>query len=554
MGFDKRAFLQQFGEDEEEAAPARIVPNALRPPAAEPAPKPAYDYTKGVPDGQFPSTGSGRAAVDYAAKQREEEKNRATPWQAAGVGAVSGATFDYDDEMAGLIEKVQGGSYKGGRDARRDRKAKMASDQPGSYGLGGVVGGAATAIIPGLNVVKGATALKAAATGAKLGVLEGTGSSTAELASDDPEERDYTGAAKDAVVGGIKGAAAGGLTQRVVTHIRGVPVLEEAEDAAARAAGAGGAPPRSGGAASRVENADLAGLKEGAQYSTKVKVFGRKGSEAEVTRILNAAPETKASIVALKGQPPIETVDNAVSMVDKRKALATSKLEAIYDKARSAGGHTEYGAIDGALADVEKSFATVARKPQAKAVAAIREELTERWGGRSVTVDELRAEYRDWQDMANKAAKVVGPKSGRDEMAEDVANALREQLQQTVARVADANPALGISRQALQDANRDVSRWIDVSKLVEEKALRLRANAPPMGDMITGVKNALSAPGKVAGALAGKLSEKADRAVFVKLEKAANAGNQQAIEALRKLYGKWQQGTTARAGEVSEDY
>jgi hypothetical protein len=98
-------------------------------------------------------------------------------------------------------------SYVNRRDAENKRTEKLKEENPKSY-YGGMIGGAvSTAMLPGLNAAKGASAgariLSAAKTGAAMGALANPGETEGELS--DLQLGDRT---KNAVVGGLMG---GGL-------------------------------------------------------------------------------------------------------------------------------------------------------------------------------------------------------------------------------------------------------------------------------------------------------------------------------------------------------
>ena len=421
--------------------------------------------------------------------------------EAFARGAKQGVTFGFGDELAGALDYVlsggKEGSYTKGRDEARaaDKAAKEAHG--GYFTAGEVGGGLATAIVPGGGLVKGAGFAANAARGAGAGILSGIGNSDAT---------DVAEVAKDAALSGLAGGAVGG----VVGGLAGKVV---------------------GGAVERTENAELAGLKEGVQYSTKLKTFGKATPEAPEGQF------TGAIKAALKSEPAIKeatrsNAGKALSMVDRKVDGLTDTLEHIYEKA-SAGGPVPIKNVTKALVDASNEFGTTADKPIAAQMFATARDLFDKYPN-GVPVSALRKEYRGWQDVANASSKLFSSKSPREEAAEAVANSLRETLQAHVADVAERMPDLGISRKALEATNKEVSTWLRVQRALAEKASRQNVDAAPFGDTVNALGNVIKHPIRSAFAAAGKAGEPLDRQV-AKLVIAARKGDKGAEAQLRAL-------------------
>lgn len=434
-------------------------------------------------------------------------------------GLKQGATFGFGDELTGALEHVlTGKDYKQARDEARASDKAAKSAHPWLYGAGEVGGGLATAVVPGGGIVRGAGLAANIARGAGAGIAAGIGNSEAE---------DVGGIAKDAAIGGLAGGAVGGIAGHVSDKLLG-------------------------GAVKRAENADLAGLKEGLQYSTALKTFGKSTP---------SAPEgqwTAGIKAALKDEPGIKRAiakepSRALQMVDQKLGHLTDRLEAIYEKASEASGKgVPLGTVTGradegqaaatGLAKLEAQWGrTVATEPQAELVRNVIAKLETRSAGGTldsspghISLGDLRAEYRAWQDIANRANKVFSSKSPREEVAEDIANSLRETLQQHVAEVAEKNPGLGIGKKLLQDTNKEVSSWIRVQNALTQKATRENLNIAPMGDVIKGV-NALRHPVKAIGGAVASTAGKPVDAALAKLTIAAQNGDRTSAMVLRAL-------------------
>lgn len=168
-------------------------------------------------------------AQDFSSMSDEELERLANPPSAleSGVhGAMQGASAGFIDELSGLGEaagrlvgvKGVGGkfsdvdvdlstfgdtnfkkNYKEGRDKKRAMHAALKKANHDSYVGGELVGGATSALVPGLNAAK--TLRGAAATGAALGGVAGLGNSEAE---------DLQGLSIDTLTGMGIGAGFGG--------------------------------------------------------------------------------------------------------------------------------------------------------------------------------------------------------------------------------------------------------------------------------------------------------------------------------------------------------
>jgi hypothetical protein len=160
----------------------------------------------------------------------EAVKGTDTPYSATGaaaLGAAKGATFGFDDEIAGLakglIDKGVGSKkdfwdiYKDVRDSVRAEHAKAEEQHPVASFAGELAGGVIPmALAPegliGAGAAEGAgflgKAKAMATTGAKVGALAGLGGSNADLT-----QGDVMGAAKDTATGAASGAVLGAASQ-----------------------------------------------------------------------------------------------------------------------------------------------------------------------------------------------------------------------------------------------------------------------------------------------------------------------------------------------------
>lgn len=170
--------------------------------------------------------------LDKYEKPIESEVEAATPkyseLESAGLGAVQGGSLNTADEIEGglkaiyddmkslitgesvnkampkydeegrlLNSKELKGTYEDHRDAARARYDQAEKDNPKSYTAGEVTGGIASSFIPGLNVAKGANAVKKSAA---LAGVAGYGKSKEEELGGQLKD-----AAWDATIGGLLG-------------------------------------------------------------------------------------------------------------------------------------------------------------------------------------------------------------------------------------------------------------------------------------------------------------------------------------------------------------
>lgn len=130
-------------------------------------------------------------------------------------GAFQGATLGFGDELTGAVRSLFGpNTYQQERDAAREANASASESHPWLYGGGELAGGIGTVFIPGLNVAKGASLVKAGLTAAKAGAISGLGGSEADLTTSD-----FAGSIRDtvkgAITGGVTGAALHGIGQKL---------------------------------------------------------------------------------------------------------------------------------------------------------------------------------------------------------------------------------------------------------------------------------------------------------------------------------------------------
>jgi len=269
---------------------------------------------------------------------------------ALGRGALQGASFGFADEIAGLIGKLQGKDYATERDAVREANAAAQRAHPLAYGGGEIGAGLATAVVPGLGVAKGASALKVGLQGAGLGALSAAGSS---------EATDASGIARDvgegAAVGGVGGAALHVLGGKLAGTIERSPELAD-EQALRALAGS-----ESSAGSARWSKARA--LVKDPQIRSELTQAGELGGK-------------QTSLRALAGK----STDEVRAFVAAQKERIGSTLDAIYDATDGkSGGMRVSNIVDSLDARIAKLSATPGNQPFVKALEDTRADVLRSW-------------------------------------------------------------------------------------------------------------------------------------------------------------------------------
>lgn len=128
-------------------------------------------------------------------------------------GAKQGVTFGFGDEITGALESAfTAKTYKQARDEARANDKRAREAHPIGFGVGEILGGAATALVPGAELgMLGRGVAGAAARGAGAGILQGAGDSEASSVGGVVQD-----AAKSGLVGAGVGAILGGAASKYV--------------------------------------------------------------------------------------------------------------------------------------------------------------------------------------------------------------------------------------------------------------------------------------------------------------------------------------------------
>ncbi len=414
----------------------------------------------GPATGNVPPPPPGMQVLDAADFEVMPEEG-AAPARPGGLesvlrGVKQGVTMGFGDEIAGALESAfSDKTYKQARDEARASDKAAQEAHPWLYGGGNLAGGAATMLIPGLNVAKGATLAASAGRAALAGGIAGLGGSDAE---------DLGGIVKDTAVGAALGGAAGAAGHGIGKWLAAAP--------------------------GRAAEAEMAGLTTGVQNSTKVKVFGPRGAnEAGIKAVLNKAPEIKKAINADTGK--------ALAMVDDKLDDLGQRLGEIYTKVQKAtpGSGVPLSKVEEALTGVAREYDSVATSGQRDAVEALLGKFAKRYGGEApggqvVPIKELHREVSQFAKQGFEGGPMFSVPVGK-ELKRNVSGVLRDLLQDHVDEIASSAQLEGVSRKILESTNAEYSAWRGVQTLLDQKVTRKAADSPTMRQMLGEVAKAV---------------------------------------------------------------
>lgn len=440
-------------------------------------------------------------------------------------GAKQGATLGFGDEISGALESAfSDKSYTQARDEARANDKAAQGAHPWLYGAGGIAGGAASAFVPGLNVAKAGTAIAgargilagagtAAKIGAGFGAVSGLGSSDADLT-----QGEFGRAALHTGIGAVLGGATGGVLQgasnvvgreaghraanyaskellaaqgeseaafKQASKKLGTLVAEEGKPVAGESAGRAAAK-------SHVNEKALAVLQgPGAQNSTKGRVMGSDAGLAKVEKTLAGDRELRASIMDAS-----ESAKPALAVVEKRLVKHTARADKAIDVAQDMTPGVRITDVMAPLGRMEQELAsTSATLPLAKQVTKeieafrdLHQETNVVDNVARIPLQQLRKEYRKWQDVAYETANALGVKSERGKIAEQMSQIMRTALHDEIERVAERNPSGGKLLQILRIENEKISGYKGVQRLLEEHQRRINSGSKTMTAQLTGIK------------------------------------------------------------------
>lgn len=241
-------------------------------------------------------------------------------------GAAQGATLGFADEIAGGAEALfTKKPYEQARDESRANFKRAKDANPGTYTTGEIGGGVATALVPGLNAVKGARGM--IGLGAAMGGVAGVGGSEADNAQD--MALDF---GKGAGLGAAGGAAGYGLSKAVpwAAKTAGEKLKWLAEKSAVNATGATGKQAGKFAPGAGRELLDRGIVRFG---DTSEKIAERAGDAVD-----DAGAAIKSALAGLDEKGATASADNVVAALNQKieslrgdpsKAGVVKKLESM---------------------------------------------------------------------------------------------------------------------------------------------------------------------------------------------------------------------------------
>jgi len=229
----------------------------------------------------------------------------------------------------------------------------------------------------------------------------------------------------------------------------------------------------------RAEEFSLSGLKQGVQKSTKERVFRDRAAESRVRTALKENPD----IASLARNEP----EQALQLIEQTKlAPLQARQNKIVEMAHRVTKGVPIKKVDAALAKVEKSFRTAKEKPLRNAVQDFRQDFIETRippgklkGKPEIPLNELNDEIAAVQKVGFGGRADLPPGSVK-EVDRRVGFAMRDALIDEVERVSKAKPFLGISGAELDATKKNMSVWLGISDLLEEKTKRIIQQAPTL--------------------------------------------------------------------------
>lgn len=322
------------------------------------------------------------------------------------------------------------------------------------------------------------------------------------------------GAGKPILTGALSGGVTG-ATQRAVGGAGKEAPLDTAVGAgvsglagAGVGAGFGAVAKYVGGAPARKAESELAGLKEGVQYKTRIQKF--QPNEEQLRVALEERPDARA----LAKVDPVA----AKPVFDKIVAEKSNQLlNPIYERMQQTGQDgipidTIRRQLLAARAGFNKFSEGSAIKNVDSLIGALEEHAAQNGGvipAQMVRETATSFGNQGFENLPNFGAGSIGK-----QLKQDVSAALRESIGDHVEALA-AGPGGKALRGAFEQADREVSIWMRARDIVAEKAQRVAGNAAPMGDMVTGAVHAMKHPWMTAAKLvANKAPDIIDRRVL----------------------------------------
>lgn len=489
----------------------RVSPAALASLAQDNSPRLAFNPDEAQLDP--------RAILDDLVPQQEP-----SALESFGRGALQGVTGGFADEITGAIEHaITGKRYAQARDESRANYKAAEEANPTASLAGNVGGGLASIFLPGAGVTRAATVAGRIGAGAALGGLAGLGNSEADLT-----KGDVAGAARDTAIGAAAGGALTGAAEglgsifglgkkavgEVVDDFVAPKVSAEARAHAAaqlKAANAAGADAlaeaelkfaplvakdeasavqavhdplaRKAAVADSLRDSAMEDLQFIAGNKVKLKAFGDTVRKEVVEDVMGKDKPLQVALAAGERHAALEHVEGKLGEVGKRLD------DEVYDLGQEHTAGAARKNVLNKLLDVHSDYErTTAEKPLAKIVSEEMQTFRQHYD-KFIPLQDLRLEYRRWQDMAEKARNALsGDLSPRMQVADRMARAMREALHEEIETVAKRVPELADLPQKLSALNEEASGYAAIKDVLKEAVRRQNAAAPTFGEFVSPLK------------------------------------------------------------------
>jgi len=264
-----------------------------------------------------------------------------------------------------------------------------------------------------------------------------------------------------------------------------------------------------GGAPERKAESELAGLKEGVQNRTRVQKFVPREDD------LRAALAKEPDFRALAKTDPKSALPEAQRIVRDR---SDAHLNPIFDTmARTGNDQVPVGLVVNQLKAARAGFNPIAAKGQVAVIDQMIDDfqsMAQQNGGR-LPAQFIRETATEFGNQGHGNVPMFGQVALPKQVKQSVSGALRESIGDHLEGLA-ASPGAGKAlRSAYESANREVSTWLTIRDIIEEKAARATGGATPMADLVSAGVQAVKHPFMTgAKLLAGKAPDIIDRNVL----------------------------------------
>lgn len=417
-----------------------------------------------------------------AARESKRVKNEAANTKfgaesatgAAGVGALSGASMGFADELAGAVgagkQAIEnkslegiGENYRKGREDYRQYEQATREAHPIATTAGELAGSAATLpLLPSGAFAKGAglaeRAVAGARAGAATGAIAGLGSSEADLT-----KGDVGGALRDTAIGAGSGAAFGAAGNQ----------LEAGREALAK------------GFRQKSLNEAERALRYTAQEEAK------KTTPAQRARTADTLLDYISPTGALKEKNLVQDLKQAGSRVGTSNDAATEFMQGLN---KNLTGEEVLSKLDQEISKINK---TGAYGKEASALQEFRNELSTRLGNE--TIPERLERTRAFGDVGYQKGAPGSPESIRSSAARQTQGVLKEDMKNQIRKSGGDDLV-----RELESADQEFSRLKDVSTL----SPRILKRESLQGDMSRNTAGIASGVAASAGGAASEVAKK----------------------------------------------